>query len=172
MSAITIETRRLILRELTLDDVEDLAQIYADPVVMQYYPKPITREEAKYQITRMINGYQRRGWGLWATIHKADNKFIGRCGLIPQIVDGCPEVEIGYMLAQEYWGQGLATEAACATRDYGFKIGCDRLISLIAPGNIASQKVAIKTELCYEKDTIFRGKTVQVYAIARPTNSK
>jgi ribosomal-protein-alanine N-acetyltransferase len=172
MSAIAIETHRLILRELTLDDVEDLAQIYADPVVMQYYPKPITREEAKYQITRMINGYQQRGWGLWATIHKADNKFIGRCGLIPQIVDGCPEVEIGYMLAQEYWGQGLATEAACATRDYGFKIGCDRLISLIAPGNIASQKVAIRTGLYYEKDTIFLRRNVQVYAIARPTNSK
>ncbi|MBE9193007.1 GNAT family N-acetyltransferase [Gloeocapsopsis crepidinum LEGE 06123] len=166
MGKIAIKTHRLILRELTLDDVEDLAQIYADPVVMKYYPKPITREETKYQIARMINGYQQRGWGLWATIHKANNKFIGRCGLIPQVVDKCPEVEIGYMLAKEYWGQGLATEAACAIRDYGFGIGCNRLISLIAPGNIASQKVAIKTGLCYEKDTIFRGKTVQVYAIA------
>ncbi|MUL36973.1 GNAT family N-acetyltransferase [Gloeocapsopsis dulcis] len=166
MSAIAIKTHRLILRELTLDDLEGLAQIYADPVVMKYYPNSITREETKYQITRMINGYQQRGWGLWATIHKADNKFIGRCGLIPQIVDGCPEVEIGYLLAKEYWGKGLATEAARAIRDYGFGIGCDRLISLIAPGNIASQKVATKTGLCYEKDVIFRGKTVQVYAIA------
>jgi len=166
MSAIAIETHRLILRELTLDDLEDLAQIYADPVVMKYYPKSISKEETKYQITRMINGYQQRGWGLWATIHKADNRFIGRCGLIPQIVDKCSEVEIGYMLAKEYWGQGLATEAACAIRDYGFRLGYDRLISLIAPGNIASQKVAIKTGLCYQKDTIFLGKTVQVYAIA------
>lgn len=181
MGKIAIETHRLILRELTLDDVEDLARIYADPVVMKYYPKLITREETKYQIARMINGYQQRGWGLWATIRKADRKFIGRCGLIPQLVAGLPEIEIGYMLAKDYWGQGLATEAACAIRDYGFGIGCDcakrsaigdRLISLIAPGNIASQNVAIKTGLCYEKDTIFRGKTVQVYAIARPTNSK
>ncbi|MES1022390.1 GNAT family N-acetyltransferase [Gloeocapsa sp. BRSZ] len=172
MGKIAIETHRLILRELTLDDVEDLARIYADPVVMKYYPKLITREETKYQIARMINGYQQRGWGLWATIHKADRKFIGRCGLIPQLVAGLPEIEIGYMLAKDYCGQGLATEAACAIRDYGFGIGCNRLISLIAPGNIASQNVAIKTGLCYEKDAIFRGKTVQVYAIARPTNSK
>lgn len=169
---IAIETHRLILRELTLDDVEDLAQIYADPVVMKYYPNPISRQETKYQITRMINGYQQRGWGLWATIHKADRKFIGRCGLIPQLVAGDPEVEIGYMLAKDYWGQGLATEAACASRDYGFRMGCERLISLIAPGNIASQKVAIKTGLCYVKDTIFLGRTVQIYAIAAPTNFK
>lgn len=172
MEAIAIETHRLILRELTLDDVEDLARIYADPVVMKYYPKLITTEETQYQIIRSINGYQQRGWGLWATIHKAERKLIGRCGLIPQIVDELSEIEIGYLLAKEYWGQGLATEAACAIRDYGFAMGYSRLISLIAPGNMASQKVAIKAGLCYEKDAIYRGRTVQVYAIALPTNSK
>lgn len=103
---------------------------------------------------------------MWATIHKAENKFIGRCGLIPQLVDGQEEVEVGYLLAKEYWGKGLATEAAIAIRNYGFsKLNFNRLISLIDPGNIASQKVALKNGMTYEKDTTIWGKIARVYAI-------
>lgn len=165
---IVAETPRLILRQLTLDDVGDLAKLYADPVVRKFYVSTLTCEETRQRVERIIIGYKQRGWGLWATIHKADNKFIGRCGLIPQLVDEQPEVEIAYMLAKEYWGQGLATEAACASRDYGFKkVGRDRLISLIDPENVASQKVAIKVGLIYEKETTMWGKTVRVYAIQK-----
>lgn len=163
---IVAETPRLILRHLTKDDVDDLAAIYADLIVMKFYPRTLTYEETQQQVERIINTYEQRGFSLWATIHKADNKFIGRCGLIPQLVDGQQEIEIGYMLAKEYWGRGLATEAACASRDYGFeKVGCDRLISLIAPGNIVSQKVAMKVGLTYEKDATMWEKTVRVYVI-------
>lgn len=163
---IVAETPRLILRHLTKDDVDELAAIYNDPIVVKFYPRTLTYEETQQQVERIINAYEQRGFGLWATIHKADNKFIGRCGLTPQLVDGQQEIEIGYMLAKEYWGQGLATEAACASRDYGFgKVGCDRLISLIGPGNIASQKVAIKVGLKYEKDATMWEKIIRVYAI-------
>lgn len=164
---IAVETPRLLLRQLTGDDVDDLALIYADPVVSKFFLSPLTYVETQQAVQRIINGYKQRGWDLWATIHKADQKVIGRCGLTPQVVDGQQEVEIGYLLAQEYWGQGLATEAACASRDYGFQqLGLKRLISLIDPGNIASQKVAMKTGLTYEKDAIASwGKTVRVYAI-------
>lgn len=102
---------------------------------------------------------------MWATIHKADHKLIGRCGLIPQLVDGQKEVEIGYLLAKEYWGRGLATEAAVAIRTYGFELGFNRLISLIVPENIASQKVALKNGMKYEKDTSHAGIKHRVYAI-------
>ncbi|WP_250123990.1 GNAT family N-acetyltransferase [Chroococcidiopsis sp. CCMEE 29] len=163
---IVAETPRLILRQLTLDDLDDLAKIYADPVVMKFYPSTRTYEETKQQVERIIGAYKQRGFGLWATIHKADRKFIGRCGLIPQLVDEQQEIEIGYLLAKEYWRRGLATEAACANRDYGFEqLGFSRLISLIDPGNIASQKVAMKVGLTYEKDATMWGKTVRVYAI-------
>ena len=166
---IVTETPRLILRHLTWDDVDALATIFADPVVMKFYPNTRTSEETKGHIEWIFSCYEKHGFGLWATIHKADNQFIGRCGLIPQRVDGQEEVEIGYMLAKEYWGKGLATEAASAIRDYGFGIGYNRLISLIYPGNITSQKVAMKVGLTYEKDTIIQEKTVRVYAINRPT---
>lgn len=163
-STIVIETPRLILRHLTINDANELAAIYADPVVMKFYPSVWTYAQTKQQI-RTIATYEQLGFGLWATIYKANNKFIGRCGLVPQLVDGQQEIEIGYLLAKEYWGKGLATEAACASRDYGFEIGCDRLISLIDPGNIASQKVALKTGLTYEKDATMWEKSLCVYTI-------
>ena len=165
-----IETPRLILRHLTLEDTEALAAIHADPIVMEFYPRRRTYEETEQQVKRIINDYQQRGWGVWATIDKASNKFIGRCGLKFWIVEGHPETEIGYMLAKEYWGRGLATEAAIAIRDYGFReVNCDRLISLIAHDNIASQKVALKTGLTYEKDVQMWGKNVCLYAIKQPS---
>ena len=81
-------------------------------------------------------------------------------------MDGQQEVEIGYLLAKEYWGRGLATEAAIAIKNYGFQqLNFNRLISLIVPENIASQKVAIKNGMKYEKDTTHAGIKHRVYAI-------
>jgi ribosomal-protein-alanine N-acetyltransferase len=162
-----IETSRLILRHFILEDLETLAAIYADPIVMKFYPSTRTYEESKQQVEKIIDSYQQCDFGLWATVYKSDNQFIGRCGLIRQIVDQCSEIEIGYLLAKEYWGKGLATEAAVAIRNYGFELGYDRLISLIDRGNIASQKVALKTGLIYEKDAQMWGKSPRVYAINR-----
>lgn len=165
---IVIETPRLILRHLTLEDTEALAAIYADPIVMKFFRSVRSKEVTKQKIDKMIKSYKKDGFGLWATIYKPDNQFIGRCGLIPQIINQCSELEIAYLLAREYWGRGLATEAARAIRDYGFeKIGCNRLISLINPDNIASQKVALKTGLTYEKDIQMEGENLRVYAIHR-----
>lgn len=165
---IVAETPGLILRHLNLDDVEELAAIYTDPVVMRFFSGTYTYESTKQWLEeRVFKCYQQKGWGLWATIYKMENKLIGRCGLIPQLVNGQEEVEIGYLLAKEYWGRGLATEAACVSRDYGFeKLGANRLISLIDPDNIASQQVAKKVGLTYEKDTNMWNKTVRVYAMS------
>jgi len=115
-----IETPRLILQEITWQDVERLATILSDPVVMEFYPSIYTYAQTQEHIKRIINCYQENGFGLWATIHKNSNQLIGRCGLITQQVDGKKEIEIGYLLAKEYWGCGLATEAAIAIRVFIF----------------------------------------------------
>lgn len=163
---IVTETPRLILRQITNDDVNDLATIFADPVVMKFWPSTRTYAETKQYCDGILSCYQQYGFGLWATIYKADNNLIGRCGLIPQLIDGQKEVEIGYLLAKEYWGRGLATEAAIAIKNYGFQqLNFNRLISLIVPENIASQKVAMKNGMKYEKDTTHAGIKHRVYAI-------
>ncbi|MCA1992059.1 MAG: GNAT family N-acetyltransferase [Coleofasciculus sp. S288] len=163
---IVTETSRLLLRYFSWDDLNDMAAIYADPVVMTFRGGPRNYENTKQHFKWIFENYKKPGFELWAIVDKADNKFIGNCGVIPQEVDGQPENEMGYILAKEYWGRGLATEAACAVRDYGFnKLGYSRLVALIDSGNIASQRVAMKAGLTYEKNTSMWGKTVRVYAI-------
>ncbi len=166
------ETPRLLLRQFTPDDVDDLAAMYADSAVMSFLGGPRSYETTQQHIERIVQNYQEYGFGLWAVIHKGDRQLMGRCGLIPQTIEGKGEVEIGYLLARAYWGQGLATEAAAAIRDYGFStVGCDRLISLIDPHNLASQKVALRVGLTYEKDVILADKPIRVYAIDKPAAS-
>ncbi len=83
-----------------------------------------------------------------------------------QRVDDLPEVEIGYLFLRKYWGQGLATEAAAACRDYGInRLGYTRLISLIDPANIASKRVAEKIGMAFEKETFMFNKEICVYAV-------
>ena len=168
-----IETPRLILRNLTLEDTEALTAIYADPIVMKFITDPLSRLETKQKIEILIKRYEQHNYsfGLWATIYKLNNQLIGRCGIKP-LSDKCSELEMAYLLSREYWARGLATEVAGAIRDYGFeKIGCDRLIALIDHDNIASQKVALKTGLTYEKDVQIDGKKVRVYAIYQAQKS-
>jgi len=122
--AIILETPRLILRRLTMDDLDDLVKLYHGPDVRKYYSEGIpSYEETKQELEWMINTcYVQYGFGMWATIDKATGKFIGRCGLTPMDIEGHEEIEVGYMLAREYWGQGLATEAAQASK-VAMKIG-------------------------------------------------
>ena len=149
-----LETNRLILRLQVLSDLDDLWALYCDPRITKYIPDaPRSREEAKEELEWHMNGHpQFPELGLWATIHKETGKFIGRCGLLPWTIDGQNEVEVAYTIAQEYWGHGLGTEAAQAILNYGFeKLNLHRLICLIDPENIASQRVAEKMGMTLEK---------------------
>ena len=166
-----METERLILRRLTPSDLDDLAALYADPAVMRYYPSTRTRDDTRQRLDGMLAHYEARpGTGLWATIHKADGRFIGRCGLLIQNMDGHEELEVGYMLAKEYWGRGLATEAARAIRDYGFRTfsNVPRLISLIRPENRPSERVAERNSMRPVREITHANLVHGVWTITRP----
>ncbi len=152
--ATILETPRLILRHQVLADLDDLWTLYQNPNITKYIPDaPRTREEAQEELEWHMHGHPRHPeLGLWATIHKETGKFIGRCGLLPWDVDGVHEVEVAYTIAEEYWGQGLASEAAQGILKYGFEtLKLSRLVSLIEPENIGSQKVAEKMGMRLEK---------------------
>jgi ribosomal-protein-alanine N-acetyltransferase len=104
-----IETPRLLLRELTFDDLDDLAALYADPDVMHFFDGTRSRQQALEEIERCQEQYRQVGFHYWAAIHKADGCFAGRCGLLSQVIDGQQEYGLAYMIARRYWGQGLAT---------------------------------------------------------------
>jgi ribosomal-protein-alanine N-acetyltransferase len=149
-----LETDRLILRCLTMNDLDALARLYRDPEVRKYFPEGTqTYEETKEELEWIINVYYGQyGYGLWATIHKPSGAFIGRCGLLPWTIDGRQEVEVAYLLDRDYWGQGLATEAALGIVRYAFEqLHRSRLICLIDAENQASQAVAQKIGMSFEK---------------------
>lgn len=152
---IILETKRLILRHQVLQDLDALWALYCDPEITKYIPDaPRSRDEAREELEWHMNGHPRfPELGLWATIHKETGRFIGRCGLLPWTIDGQQEVEVAYTIARDYWGQGLATEAAQAILQYGFeKLNLSRLISVIEAENIASQKVAEKIGMTFERE--------------------
>jgi ribosomal-protein-alanine N-acetyltransferase len=166
-----VETQRLALRRLTMDDLDALAVIYRDPEVRKYFPEGIlTYEQTREELEWIINVYYgQHGFGLWATTHKETNEFIGRCGLLPWTIDGCPEVEVAYLLAKAYWGQGLGTEAARAILAYGFEqLQLSRLICLIDPANAASVNVAVKLGMSLEREAEIDGEPTLVYSAVRP----
>lgn len=151
-----------------MDDLEDLFRLYHSPDVRKYYSEGMpSYAETKQELEWMINHcYAKYGFGMWATIYKETGKFIGRCGLTPMDIEGCEEIEVGYMLAKEYWGQGLATEAAQAILQYGFEqVGLSRLICVINPGNQASSRVAMKMGMTLEMDGDVNGEPTLLYSI-------
>jgi len=150
-----LQTRRLTFRHLEAGDLDDLFALYCDPDMRRYIPDaPRTLAETQEELVWFQNGHHKYPeLGLWATILKETNRFIGRCGLLPWTIDGRFEVEVAYMIDKAHWGQGLGAEAAQGILDYGFEsLGLSRLICLIDRDNQASIRVAEKIGMTFEKE--------------------
>jgi [ribosomal protein S5]-alanine N-acetyltransferase len=175
-----LETERLLLRHLTLDDLDSLAPLYADPEIRKYFPDGTqTYQQTKEEIEWIIDVYYAKyGYGLWATILKETGQFIGRCGLIPWKEPGseATEPEVAYLIAKEHWGKGLGTEVAKAIIKYGFEeLHLPRIVCFMYPGNVASTRTALSAGLTFfEERTEFEGQYTGdpylVYAIKNPEN--
>lgn len=101
-------------------------------------------------------------------ILKSSGELVGDCGLTVQDVDGQSEIEIGYHVRRDLWGQGLATETARACRDYGFeRLPIEQLISLIRPENLPSRRVPEKNGMTVSKEVMRQSLLHLVYAIGR-----
>jgi len=97
-----IETERLYLRELKMDDQNELSKVLSDPESMQYYPHPFNQEEVKSWIKWNEKNYQQYNHGLWAVVLKEEDTFIGDCGITMQNIDGVSLPEIGFNIIKEY----------------------------------------------------------------------
>jgi|CZLA01.1.fsa_nt_gi RimJ/RimL family protein N-acetyltransferase len=193
-----LQTSRLLLREFTPEDADALALVLSDPETMRFYPAPYDRSGVEQWIERNRQRYRDDGVGLWAMLLKptplksnsgdakipdltasgsaastragapAPHELIGDCGIIRQPVEGELLYEIGYHLRRDLWGQGLATEAAIACRDWAFAhLKTDRLISLIRPENLPSRRVAERNGMTVWKEVSWRGLPHCVYSIER-----
>ena len=166
-----LDTDRLVLRHQTLSDLESLFALYRDPEVTRFIPDaPRTYEAAREELEWHMHGHRERPeLGLWATVLKETNAFIGRCGLLPCMIDGQDEVEVAYLIDRAHWGRGLGTEAARAIMDYGFeRLNLPRLICLIERENRASIRAAEKIGMAFEKEGRDEMGSFLVYSRNRP----
>lgn len=150
-----LETEHLLLRYFEAGDLDALFALYSDAEVRRYFPEgTLSVEETREELEWYLHGHpDYPELGLWATILKETDRFIGRCGLLPWTINGRAEVEVAYLIDRAYWGRGLGTEAAQGILDYGFeKLDIPRLICLIDAENLASVRVAQKIGMDFEKE--------------------
>jgi ribosomal-protein-alanine N-acetyltransferase len=163
-----IETARLRYRMLSPADLESLALILRDPEVMKYLgPEPgalLTRDETKVVLEKMIDFWEEHGFGRWAVVKKVDDNLIGLCGF--RLLDSTPE--LFYLFAREYWGKGLATEAARAALRFGFEeLGFERIMAATRHENAASINVLRKIGMHYEREMSHSGIDALCYVAMR-----
>lgn len=139
-----IRTNRLLLRRWRESDLAPFAAMSADPRVMEYFPKTLTRPESDALVERLEKHFELSGFGIWALEDIAGGKFIGTAGLnIPKFkASFTPCVEIGWRLAFSCWGRGFAAEAAKAALNFGFtKLDLREILAFTVPANLRSQAV-------------------------------
>ncbi len=167
----TLETPRLVLRPLTRDDVDAIFAIIGDPIAMQYYPRSFTREDAVEWIDRNLRRYENDGHGILALVLKSTGEVVGDCGIVRQIVEGEPMLEVGYHLRRDNWGQGYATEAARACIDYAFRdLGAEKVVALIRPENVPSRRVAERNGMHAERQVMHSDLPHLLYVMTRETH--
>jgi [ribosomal protein S5]-alanine N-acetyltransferase len=162
-----LETARLLLRLPEVDDLEGYAAVFGGPEVVAFLGMaPQTLEESLAGIQRMRRHWDRHRIGLFSVVRKEDERLLGRVGFLlwdperwisamREDLEGEFETEIGWTLGSEHWGQGYATEAAIACRDWVLgERGLTRLVSVIAPGNTASIRVAKRIGETLEREDL------------------
>jgi len=138
----TLETERLLLRPLAEGDLDEYAVMMADPAVVEFLgTPPMDRADAWRHLALLLGHGVLRGWTSNAVVEKATGRLLGRCGLWQP--EGWPGLEVGWTFARSSWGQGYATEAAAAWRDWAFtEVEADQLISVVHRDNVRSARVA------------------------------
>lgn len=163
------ETKRLIIRELCVDDVKQLYKIYQNKEVHQYIEQldEYLEIEIEKQKAYIKNVYSFYGYGLWGVFEKGTNTLIGRCGIENQTIDHKPEIGLSYLLDCDHWGCGYAIECCRAVLEYAVnELNMNRIVATIAKENIRSINVANKLGMTLEKEIFHHGFTCYLYCIS------
>ena len=160
------ESKRLSFRKVKFSDFLEWLPFHEEPLSSQYWsglpndPKVACEE----QFRTIFQRYEEGSGGMNALILKSESKLAGLCGLLVQMVDGQQELEIGYSILPEYWGAGLATEAAHKCKEIAFSNKwSSSLISIIHIDNLPSQKVALKNGMRLDKTTTYKDNPVHIF---------
>jgi RimJ/RimL family protein N-acetyltransferase len=162
---VRIETERLLLRRLTLDDVDHFVALHRHPAVGRFVGG-FDHDQATERLRADQSHWWEHGYGLLAMTDRRTGRFLGRVGLKywPQF----DETEVGWALDPEVWGRGFASEAARACVDWGFaNLDVPYLTAMIRPDNERSIRVAERLGLTPLRHDVLLGGPVIVYAVTR-----
>lgn len=162
-----LETDRCVIREICMDDIDELFKLYEDKSLTKYMEPLYERaKEEEYTRAYIRNMYGYYGYGMWLVFDKQTGRLIGRAGFNEQVIDGNAETELGYMIASDLQRQGYATEVCEAILAYGREyheftsVNC-----LIQPENTASIRLAEKLGMTYKGQSDVNGKIMNRYII-------
>ncbi|MEK0179398.1 MAG: GNAT family protein [Microcoleus anatoxicus] len=148
----TIETERLLLRKITLNDANDMFEYGSDPLVSQYtmWSTHTSIEDTKSFLRSLTKMYKKRELIDWGIVHKTEQKLIGTCGYVEWSMNHS-RAQIGYALSRKYWNQGYMSEAVSAIIDFGFReMSLNKIEARCAQENIASARVMEKVGMQLE----------------------
>ncbi len=160
----TLTTPRLTLRPFTAADVAPLHRILGQDQILHYFPQPDPPDPARVErlVARQLQHWAEHGLGWWAVELRATGELLGWNGL--QYLPDTDEVEVGYLLNRPFWGQGLATEGAQAALRFGFEtLALNRIVGIVHPENVASQRVLEKAGLARISEADYFGMHVYRY---------
>ena len=160
-----LDTPRLIVRDYTAADLDDVAEILADPEVFWWVKEPFTRERARLWLDEEIAQVAGDGSGRRAVVLRQSSKVIGGAGLVWRDLDTGREIELGYHLHRDYWGQGFATEAGAACLERARTLGLKRVVSLIYIHNPRSEAVARRLGMTPQGELVWAGLPHRRWAI-------
>jgi len=164
-----IETARLLLRGWRNSDLDGFAATMAEPEVAEFLTldrRPLDRAGAWREMAIFAGQWALDGFGLFVVEERASGAFVGRVGLWRP--DNWPGVELGWGLRREFWGRGLAFEAASAARDWAFaRRLADRLVSVIHVDNARSARLAERLGMRAARATLHAGMAHTIWEVAR-----
>ena len=171
----TLETDRLILRKMTLDDAEAVFAYASDPEVSRYVIWETHRsvEDSKACLELVLEKYRNGGDPDWGIVYKGDHCFVGTCGIVGVNAEHA-RAELGYALSRDYWGRGIMVEAVRAMIRFGFeRMDLNRIEARCIIENTASARVMEKAGMAYEgtlrQREYIKGayRDIELYAILR-----
>lgn len=162
-----VETARMVGERLRLDHEDELVVLLLDPRVAETMWSPHatrSRADVRAGLDRKLLHWRRHGFGQWLFRDRATGAMVGRGGPQHTGASGRDEVEIGWVITPERWGEGLATEIAGVSLDVAFgPLGLSEVIAYTQPHNIASRRVMEKTGLLYERAITFEREPFVLY---------
>ena len=168
------QTKRLTIRELTIEDMKSIYEICQHKEVIKYIePCDSLPSEIEKQKAYIENIYHFYGYGIWGIFETASNQCIGKCGIEYKMIDGQSEFELSYLLDYHYWGKGYALESIKAVLDYAEKqIKAEKMIAIIDQENIRSIHLIEHFGFSIEKECYYQNHHCYLYALKLKDNEK